>query len=92
LAQGLQNEGMHLAVTTLFFRAHTRVLTTLSVALAITCLSLSGAAHPPAATITCNADKMVAKSALPLESARPELPRTVVRLFFLLPHLLPRDN
>jgi hypothetical protein len=88
----MQNGGMHPAATTLFYRVHTRVLTTLSVALAITCLSLSSAARPAAATIACNADKMVAKSALSLESARPELPRTVVRLFFLLPHLLPRDN
>jgi len=88
----MQNGGMHPAATTLFFRAHTRVLTTLSVALAITCLCLSGAARPPAATLACQADKIAAKSALPLESARPELPRIVIRLFFLLPHLLPRDN
>jgi hypothetical protein len=88
----MQNGGMHPAATTLFFRAHTRVLTTLSVALAITCLCLSGATHSPAATVAPHADKIVAKTALPLESARPELPRIVLRLFLLLPHLLPHDN
>ena len=88
----MQNGGMHPAANTLFFRAHTRVLTTLSVALAIICLCLSGATRSPAATLACQADKIAAKSALPLESARPELPRIVIRLFFLLPHLLPRDN
>ncbi len=88
----MQNGGMHPAATTLFFRAHTRVLTTLSVALAITCLSLSGAARAPAVCPACRGDKIVAKSALPLESARPELPRIVIRLFFLLPHLLPRES
>jgi len=84
---------MHPAATTLFFRAHTRVFTTLSVALAITCLTLSSAAHPPTATsIARAADKIEAKTALPLEAARPELPRIVLRLFLLLPHLLPHDN
>jgi hypothetical protein len=88
----MQIGAMHPAATTLFFRAHTRVLTTLSVALAITCLCLGGAAHPPAAAVASSADKIMAKTALPLESARPELPRIVIRLFLLLPHLLPRDQ
>ena len=65
----MQNGGMHPAATTLFFRAHTRVLTTLSVALAITCLCLSGATRPCAPDLACATDKLMAKSALPLESA-----------------------
>jgi hypothetical protein len=83
---------MHPAATTLFYRVHTRVLTTLSVALAITGLCLGGASHQPAAAEARHADKIVVKTALPLESARPELPRMVLRLFLLLPHLLPHDN
>ena len=88
----MQNGRMLLAATTLFFRAHTRVLTTLTVALAITCLCLASSARPPAPSLTGSNEKCVAKSALPVEAAPTELPRIVIRLFLLLPHLLPHDN
>ena len=88
----MQNGGMLLATTTLFFRVHTRVLLTLFVALAIALLCLTGFARQPASTPSQLAEQAPAPSALPLGSKNSELPRSVIRLFVLLPHLVPHDN
>lgn len=88
----MQNRRMHLATTMVFFRTHTRVLLTLAVSLAITILSLTG--RNPAALSDCAVppEKSAPQTAASLKPAQSELPRTVIRLFFLLPYLIPHDN
>ncbi len=88
----MRNRRMLLATTTVFFRTHTRVLLTLFVSLCITVLCLTSTALPPTPALTHLAGKTATQSAAPLEQARSELPQTVIRLFFILPHLLPHDN
>lgn len=83
---------MLLASTTLFYRVHTRVFLTLLVALSITLLSLTDPSHPPAATLTQLAAQSPAPSILPLGAKNSRLPRTVIRLFVLLPHLVPQAH
>jgi len=82
---------MLLAATTIFFRVHTRVLLTLSVAAfaVILCLAHS-VSHPPTPTARSEVAQVRAEAPadLPLKDTRAELPRTAVRLFFLLPHLV----
>ena len=88
----MQNARMLLASTTLLFRVHTRVLLTLFVALSIAIFSLTGSTQTSVTLLAQVSDKSASQSALPLKPSQTELPRTVIRLFFLVPHLLPHDN
>lgn len=88
----MQNERVHPSTLLLGFRAHTRVLATLSVALVIAFLCLSGSTLPSAPLPAKLLEKAAATRETPLESARTELPQTVIRCFFLLPHLIPNNR
>jgi hypothetical protein len=89
----MQNRGMLLAPNTLLFRVHTRVLVTLSVALLIAVLGVTGhSMTAPSALPALQEKNCVERSSLPLDQARSGLPRTLVRIFFLLPHLIPHDR
>ena len=88
----MQNGRMLLATPTIFFRTHTRVLLTLFVSVSITIFSLTGRTPVPVSLLAQAVQKSTRESALPLKPSQTELPRTVIRLFFLLPHLLPHDN
>ena len=88
----MQNEPMLLASPTLLFRAHTRVVVTLFVAVSITILCLTNTVQQPAPALAKLTEKNAAQSALPLAPDRSDLPEMVIRLFFLLPHLLPYDR
>lgn len=83
---------MHPSTLLLGFRAHTRVLATLSVALLIAFLGLTGSTLPPTPLPAKLMEKAAARRETPLESARAELPQTVIRFFFLLPHLIPNNR
>jgi hypothetical protein len=83
---------MILAPITLIFRVHTRVLATLSVALLIAALSLASPSAAPLADCPAIAEKCAVQTTLPLAPSRSGLPRTLVRVFFLLPHLIPHDR
>ena len=88
----MQNECVHPSTLLLGFRAHTRVLATLSVALVIAFLTLTSSTLPSASLPAKLMEKTSARREMPLESARTELPQTVIRFFFLLPHLLPNSR
>lgn len=88
----MQNARMLLASTTLLFRVHTRVLLTLFVSLSIAILCLTSTALHPAPVLAQLAENTAAQAAGPLDQTRSELPQTVIRLFVLLPHLVPHDN
>lgn len=88
----MQNDRVLLATLLLGFRAHTRVLATLSVALVIALLCLTRTTLPPAPVSAKLTEKTVTNRDLPLEPARPALPQTVIRFFFLLPHLIPNNR
>lgn len=83
---------MHPSTLLLGFRAHTRVLATLSVALVIAFLCLTGSAVSPVTFPAKSVEKAIGNPAMPVESARAELPQTVIRFFFLLPHLIPNSR
>lgn len=74
------------------FRAHTRVLATLSVAVIIAFLCLSVSTLPHASVPAKLAMKTAEQTESPVQQTSPALPRMVIRFFFLLPHLLPHDN
>ncbi len=88
----MQNERVHPSTLMLGFRAHTRVLATLSVAVVIAFLCLTGSALPTVQLPDKLDEKTAARRVTPLESARADLPQTVIRFLFLLPHLMPNNR
>jgi len=85
----MQNECVLFATLMLGFRAHTRVLATLPVALIIAFLGLTGGIRPAALVPAQPAENTEAHPELSLEPASVEPPQTVIRFLFLLPHLMP---
>ncbi|HWA28942.1 MAG TPA: hypothetical protein VG734_25040 [Lacunisphaera sp.] len=80
---------MLLAATTIFFRVHTRVLLTMSVALCVVTVCLTNSVrHPPAPVAISQAAPTAVAAEQPALPPRAALPLTAVRFFFLLPHLV----
>lgn len=88
----MQNERVLISSLMLGFRAHTRVLATLTVAMIIACLCLRGSTLPHASVLAKLAVQSASQPELPVQQTQPALPGMVIRFFFLLPHLLPHDN
>jgi len=84
----MQNTCMLLASTTHFFRVHTRVFVTLLIALSVALLCLTRPPLPIAKSLAQVATNTASTAVRPLEPSPSELPKTAIRFFFLLPHLL----